>query len=77
MDKDLYFPSKEKRIAIRKQYSIAPNDFVFGAAIRIQKIKGVFDILDACERLKFDFKFLKSYHINFNCVPFHLATLSN
>ena len=58
VDKDLYFPCKDKRIAIRKQYSIDPSDFVFGAAIRIQKVKGAFDILDACERLKIDFKFL-------------------
>ena len=58
VDKDLYFPIKEKRIVIRKQYSILSSDFVFGAAIRIQKAKGVFEILDACERLQFDFKFL-------------------
>tara|TARA_B110000027_G_scaffold121419_1_gene135570 strand:+ start:3186 stop:4403 length:1218 start_codon:yes stop_codon:yes gene_type:complete len=55
---DVYFKSSERRAEIRKKYKIKENDFVFGSAIRIQKSKGVFDILDACEKLNFDFKFL-------------------
>ena len=58
VNKDVYFKSSEKRAEIRKKYKIEENDFVFGSAIRIQKSKGVFDILDACEKLNFDFKFL-------------------
>jgi glycosyltransferase involved in cell wall biosynthesis len=58
VNKDLYYQSTESRNEIRKKYKINENDFVFGSAIRIQEIKGVFDILDACERLNFEFKFL-------------------
>lgn len=58
VNKAVYFKSSEKRAEIRKKYKIEENDFVFGSAIRIQKSKGVFDILDACEKLNFDFKFL-------------------
>ena len=58
VNKDLYYQSTEGRNEIRKKYKINENDFVFGSAIRIQEIKGVFDILDACERLNFEFKYL-------------------
>ena len=58
VDKDLYYPSELSRSEIRNKYNINVNDFVFGSAIRIQESKGVFDILDACEKLNFEFKFL-------------------
>ena len=58
VNKDIYFPATESRNEIRRKYQINDNDFVFGSAIRIQESKGVFDILDACERLNFEFKFL-------------------
>ena len=58
VNKDLYCQSTESRNEIRKKYKINENDFVFGSAIRIQECKGVFDILDACEKSDFEFKFL-------------------
>jgi glycosyltransferase involved in cell wall biosynthesis len=58
VDKDKYFPNTESRNEIRQKYAINENDFVFGSAIRIQECKGVFDILDACEKSDFEFKFL-------------------
>jgi glycosyltransferase involved in cell wall biosynthesis len=58
VDKDKYFPNTESRNEIRQKYAINENDFVFGSAIRIQECKGVFAILDACEKLNFEFKFL-------------------
>jgi glycosyltransferase involved in cell wall biosynthesis len=58
VDKDVYFPAEESRNKIRQKYQIKENDFVYGSAIRIQESKGVLDILDACERLNFEFKFL-------------------
>lgn len=58
VDKDVFFPSTEYRKNIRKKYKIEEHEFVFGAAIRIEAAKGVFEIIEACENLPMNFKFL-------------------
>lgn len=58
VNKDVFFPSLENRDTIRDIYNIAVDEFVFGAAIRIQEAKGVFDIIEACRNIHGKFKFL-------------------
>lgn len=58
VDKDVFFPSLEYRRLIRDKLGISDHEFVFGAAIRIEALKGIFDILDACQELPSHIRFL-------------------
>jgi glycosyltransferase involved in cell wall biosynthesis len=55
---DIFYPNEFTRKLIRDEYNIGQGEIVFGSAIRIQENKGIFDILDAIEKLKFNCRFL-------------------
>lgn len=58
IDRDVFHPSETYREMIRSRYGISSGTFVFGAAIRLEESKGVFDIIDACSDLDIDYTFL-------------------
>jgi glycosyltransferase involved in cell wall biosynthesis len=58
VNKDVFYPDEVSRAKIRNKYNIDASTFVFSSAIRIEELKGVFDIIEACVRIKQNYKFL-------------------
>jgi glycosyltransferase involved in cell wall biosynthesis len=52
VNRDVYHPDDNRREQIRKKYNIQKDDWVFCSAIRIEKAKGVFDIISACKLIR-------------------------